>query len=75
MIKFKNILEWILYQLKMLKHRPRLIWNSLYIRKNEFHKSLEIDMKSVIDMSEKDRKQYFENLTKRREIAHYRDFK
>jgi hypothetical protein len=71
--KIEKIIEFIKYQFKLLKHRPRLIWNSLYIRKDEFDKSLDLDIESMKDMNNKDRGQYLINLSKRREIAHYRE--
>ncbi|MFW6002491.1 MAG: hypothetical protein ACOCQD_04045 [archaeon] len=62
----------LINQLKMLKHRPRLFWHRLYIRKNEFHKSLNTDP-AIFDMNTKDRNNYIIDLIRRRDIAHNRD--
>jgi len=62
-----------LYQMKMLKHRPRLWWNALFIRKDEFHSSLSMDVFAMSDMNKADRERYLRDLAKRRKIAHERD--
>ena len=61
------------YQLKLLKHRPRQFWNRLYIRKDEFHKSLDLDLKLMVDLNKEDQKKYLLDLIRRRDIAHRRD--
>lgn len=68
-----DIFKWLVYQLKMLKHRPRLWWNKLFIRSNEFHSSLDMDAYALVDMNENDRKKYIADLIRRRNIAHERD--
>ena len=70
---FLKLIDWILYQLKMLKHRPRLFWHRLWIRKDEFHSSLSYDADAWLDMNEKERDFYSKDLIKRRIIAHERD--
>lgn len=45
-------------------------WNKLYIRKNEFHSSLDL---SMLYMNEKERERYMVDLIKRRNVAHNRD--
>ncbi len=67
-----DLLEKIKYQIKMLKHRPRLFWHKLYIRADEFHKSLDLDVAAMADMNIKDRKLYLRNLSRLRHIAHVR---
>ena len=62
-----------LYQIKTLSLRPRLIWNRLWIRNDEFHKSLEIDVKAFSRMNESEREDYLFDLCRRRAIAHNRD--
>ena len=47
-----------------------LWWYQLWIRKDEFHKSLDMDPDAVIEMNKKETKQYFANLTGRRKKAH-----
>jgi hypothetical protein len=51
----------------------RLAWNCLWIRKDEFHKSLSIDEVAMRKMTPKEKSDYLENLLKRRSAAHYRD--
>ena len=66
-------LDKTLYQLKMLKHRPRLIWHKTFIREDEFDNSLDMDGYAMMDMNKEDRKKYLNDLTRRRRIAHERD--
>ena len=61
------------YQLKMLKHRPRLLWHKLFIREDEFDKSLDMDGYAMMDMNKEDRKKYLNDLSRRRRIAHEQD--
>lgn len=51
----------------------KLNWNKLYIRKNEFHSSLDLDGEAMSHMNDKEREKYILDLVKRRNIAHYRD--
>ena len=68
-----KIFRWINYQLKMLRHRPRLLWNMAWVRRDEFHRSLNMDLFAMLDMNKKDRSAYIMDLVRRREIAHNRD--
>jgi len=52
-----------------------LWWYRLYIRKDEFHHSLDLDHKVMLNMNDKERKKYLDDLVKRREIAHKRDLR
>lgn len=52
----------------------KLLWYKLWIRKNEFHKSLDTDMDAMLNMNEKQKENYINDLVKRRNIAHNRDF-
>ena len=52
----------------------KLQWDRLYIRRDEFHNSLNMDVLAMIDMSPEERDVYWEDLIKRRQIAHKRDF-
>lgn len=61
------------YQLNMLKHRPRLFWNRLWIRKDEFHPSLDMDALAMLTMNSQDRDAYIADLIRRREIAHRKE--
>ena len=51
----------------------KLQWNRLWIRKDEFHSSLNMDIVAMLAMSQKQRKAYEKDLLKRRQIAHERD--
>lgn len=68
-----KIFDWIIYQIRLLRHRPRLLWHRLWIRKNEFHRSLSMDVDALLVMNESDRIAYMEDLIRRRNIAHKRD--
>lgn len=68
-----RLVNWILYQFKMLPHRPRLWWRRAWIRKDEFDPSLNMDSRVLVAMNEKDRKKYISDLVRRRNIAHERD--
>jgi len=61
------------YQLSMLRHRPRMFWNKLWVRKDEFHKSLEMDASAMMTMSREDVQKHMDDLVRRRNIAHQRD--
>jgi len=51
----------------------KLWWHRLWIRKDEFHESLDINVKAVLTMNKKQKKEYFMDLAKRRQIAHKTD--
>ncbi|HED38652.1 MAG TPA: hypothetical protein ENI76_10485 [Ignavibacteria bacterium] len=50
-----------------------LWWYQLWIRKGEFHKSLDMDRATMVEMNKKELEIYWKNLVKRRE--RYRDKK
>ena len=45
-------------------------WNKLYIRKDEFHNSLDLDIEVMKCMNKEERDKYIIGLIKRRNIAH-----
>ena len=47
-------------------------WNKLWIRKDEFHSSLDLDGEAMMYMNEKEREKYIKDLVRRRNIAHER---
>jgi len=53
--------------------RILLWWYRLWIRQDEFHKSLSIDPLAIAVMTHKERNHYISDLLKRRAIAHERD--
>jgi len=59
----------LMWNIKLIKNR---IWSKLWIRKDEFHSSLNIDVESMLYMNEKQREKYTIDLIKRRNIAHKR---
>lgn len=63
-----------------IKHRVwnrclLLWWYRLWVRKNKFHKSLEIDTEVMLGMNKKEIEKYISDLRKRRKKAHLRDLK
>ena len=50
-----------------------LWWYRLWIRKDEFHRSLDMDLLAMLAMNKKQKERYVEDLTRRRSIAHERD--
>jgi hypothetical protein len=52
-----------------IRHR----WHALWVRKDEFHKSLNLDIDYYSVLSKKDREIYMRDLVRRRELAHQRD--
>lgn len=61
--------------LKILPHIPRHIWNILWIREDEFHKSLNMDTNLIIRLDKEHTNWYINNLLHRRKIAHERGLK
>jgi len=45
-------------------------WYKSYIRKDEFHKSLDIDIDLLVNLNKDEKKRYMKNLVKRRNIAY-----
>ncbi len=65
-----------------LKRCVRRIWNKhillrwykLWVRKDEFHKSLDMDFAAISEMDTEEQEKYSQDLIRRREIAHKKDF-
>ncbi len=51
-----------------------LWWNRLWIRKDEFHRSLDLDVEAMFEMNKKEQTRYLADITRRREIAHKKTF-
>lgn len=49
-----------------------LWWFRLWIRKDEFHRSLDMDEEAVREMNKEERENYFADLLRRKKIAHRR---
>ena len=69
--KFCHNIYCYFYQTKFCS-RIRVWWNFLWIRKDEFHNSLNMDGSAMLTMNEKQKERYLSELVKRREIAHER---
>jgi hypothetical protein len=52
--------------------RLKLWWDRLWVRKNEFHKSLSLDEDLLEHMCECEQRRYSADLSRRRMIAHNR---
>lgn len=50
----------------------KLWWNRLWVRADEFHPSLDLDMVALEAMTAPERAAYLRDLFRRREIAHRR---
>lgn len=50
-----------------------LWWNRLWIRKDEFHPSLNSDVEAMMEMTKEEKTAYLKDLMIRRRIAHLRD--
>lgn len=53
-----------------IRSRLRLWWARLYVRKDEFHYSLDLDHEALMTMKEEERQKYQEDLIRRRNVAH-----
>ena len=53
----------------------KLFWYRLYVRRNEFHKSLNTDFDAMVVMDCDEMKAYYADLQRRRTIAHKRDLR
>ncbi len=59
----------------MIKNCILFLWNNLWVRKDEFHRSLIMNDEAMMDMDDKEKRIYRNNLIRRRNIAHERDLK
>lgn len=50
-----------------------LWWYKLWLRKDEFSRSLDIDIKAMFEMNEKEKAKYIKDLMHRRDLAHERN--
>jgi|GEM_PF-3084737 hypothetical protein len=53
--------------------RIKLAWYRLWVRRNEFHPSLNTDFNAMFVMDKKEQEEYRADLMRRRDIAHRRD--
>ena len=84
--KYKSRLEWEFYiygeeisefflsvKRKIWNCGIKLWWYKLWIRKDEFHKSLDLDVFAMMEMDKKQMKKYIEDIAHRRHTAHLKD--
>lgn len=55
-----------------LKTKLTLFWHRLWIRKDEFHISLNLDVTLMWDMTSEEQEEYLQDLARRRKKAHDR---
>ena len=58
-----------------LSAKIKLWWQRLWVRKDEFHQSLNYDSEIAMYMCECEKARYSRDLVKRRSVAHERDLK
>lgn len=51
----------------------KLWWSRLFIRKDEFHKSLDLDIDTMMVMDDEEFQKYSDDILRRRWIVHERD--
>lgn len=66
------------YQLRSMRLRLwncgiKLWWYRLWVRKNEFHPSLDTDFEALSAMKISEQRYYIQDLHRRKRIAHERD--
>jgi len=63
------------YILRVIPHIPRHIWNILWVRGDEYHKSLDIHTDLMLKLKEQHQKLYIWNLELRRQQARNKSLK
>lgn len=63
----------VLRFIRSIPARIRQSWYRLWIRKDEFHRSLDLDADYLMYLDDEQRSEYLKDLVRRREIAHQRD--
>ncbi len=76
--KVRFIFHLQVWRMRRLKRRIwnkhiLLWWYRLYVRKDEFHHSLNVDLEAILEMNELERRRYFIDLAYRQKIAHERN--
>ncbi len=61
--------------IRMIPCLPKLIRNKLWIPKDKFHPSLELDINMMTEMSQTEQDRYLHNLILCRQSAHNRNMK
>lgn len=70
------ILRWyktLKYKLRLLPYQPKIFWYRLWIRKDEFHRSLSSCIDYQLILNDDDRAKFRNDVERRRRIAHERD--
>jgi hypothetical protein len=55
--------------------RIKLFWNRLWIRSDEFHQSLDMDVAAMLEMTSEEQAEYLKDLARRRRLAHCEDLR
>jgi len=66
-------IAWFIRLRKIMNCRLWLWWDRLWVRRDEFHPSLDTSMILTSGMTHTQVKDYFNDLSRRREIAHRRE--
>jgi len=66
-------IEYALYWSMRIPHLPRQWWYNLYVRKDKFHHSLDLDVLYMMALNEDDRKKYLDRVTMRRNYVYSGD--
>lgn len=67
---FSEICNAVSYSVMFFRSRIKLLWYRLWIRSNQFHKSLDTDLDILLTTNDEQREKYSEELSKRRKLAH-----
>ena len=76
-IAYHETKQWILYIVRRMwlvgvVHKWNKVWIKVWIRKNEFDKTLDMDSEMMMHMKKDEREKYMVDLVKRRNSAHER---
>jgi hypothetical protein len=58
---------------KLWRCKIKIWWDNLWIREDEFHPSLDIDVIAMSYMTKRQQENYLSKICQRRQIAHERD--
>ncbi len=65
------VLKFFPYKIKRIIWNKHIMvrWQRLWIRKDEFHPSLNMNPKAMVEMSKEEKRRYLEDLCHRRRVA------
>ena len=73
MLKLKLLWQQFIFKVRKPIVFLRHFWHTFYVRKNEFHISLETDMEYIMYLNQGEIEEYLRDLIVRRQIAHNRN--